>query len=275
MGSDRIVAAARRWYRRFNPRSHVGSDSKMFWTKAIVLVFQSTLPRGERLLAVETSYAQTTSQSTLPRGERLLPLSEAVLLIRFQSTLPRGERRTCAYHPARCPKFQSTLPHGERRQYDGRHDANDGFNPRSHMGSDLPSLIVTADTVCFNPRSHMGSDPAMSSSVRLSKFQSTLPHGERLHGVIQVFRLYQFQSTLPHGERLEKSAFITLNGSFNPRSHMGSDVSTEKQTLEQQVSIHAPTWGATLFHLSCGCTFHVSIHAPTWGATATEYYGGS
>ena len=34
----------------------------------------------------------------------------------------------------------------------------------------------------------------------------------------------QFQSTLPHGERHNNNLFKPLNDSFNPRSHMGSDV---------------------------------------------------
>ena len=33
------------------------------------------------------------------------------------------------------------------------------------------------------------------------------------------------------------------------------------------VSIHAPTWGATVFLQCRNHPFHVSIHAPTWGAT--------
>ena len=33
--------------------------------------------------------------------------------------------------------------------------------------------------------------------------------------------------------------------SFNPRSHMGSDVGIAALALRQAVSIHAPTWGAT------------------------------
>ena len=78
----------------------------------------------------------------------------------------------------------------------------------------------------------------------------------------------QFQSTHPHGVRLFK---------------------TDASDFPIPVSIHAPTWGATLYllillqsyssfnprtHMGCdwmspapyGATF-VSIHAPTWGAT--------
>ena len=58
-----------------------------------------------------------------------------------------------------------------------------------------------------------------------------------------------FQSTLPHGERHRGASAMTSSESFNPRSHMGSDGSWELQPEEAPVSIHAPTWGATLLHL--------------------------
>ena len=54
----------------------------------------------------------------------------------FQSTLPRRERPTC-------------IPAGATRQ---------GFNPRSHEGSDRETRRSGADRNGFNPRSHEGSD---------------------------------------------------------------------------------------------------------------------
>ena len=55
-----------------------------------------------------------------------------------------------------------------------------------------------------------------------------------------------FQSTLPHGERryAPGAKALTLM-CFNPRSHMGSDESELTVGVGTQVSIHAPTWGAT------------------------------
>ena len=58
----------------------------------------------------------------------------------------------------------------------------------------------------------------------------------------------KFQSTHPHGVR--------RNGSF------------EAQTIK--VSIHAPTWGATLRQAEALQKWRVSIHAPTWGATSFQ-----
>ena len=126
--------------RSFNPRSRAGSDStaesrfsalnvsihapargatlRMDEIELVLIMFQSTLPRGERRLGrqgqalsldsfnprsragsdseiVVGSAVFTLFQSTLPRGERLCRpklLYKKVLL--FQSTLPRGERQS-------------------------------------------------------------------------------------------------------------------------------------------------------------------------------------
>ena len=48
---------------------------------------------------------------------------------------------------------------------------------------------------------------------------------------------------------------------------MGSDMSTKKLNNMRYVSIHAPTWGATVNGVNADYTNKVSIHAPTWGAT--------
>ena len=54
----------------FNPRSRVGSDDKLGEIENATEQFQSTLPRGERLVSAQASSARLPFQSTLPRGER-------------------------------------------------------------------------------------------------------------------------------------------------------------------------------------------------------------
>ena len=56
-------------------------------------------------------------QSTLPRGERLSQLTYQRGGFRFQSTLPRGERQRVKCKDAAKELFQSTLPRGERLVY--------------------------------------------------------------------------------------------------------------------------------------------------------------
>ena len=76
----------------FNPRSHAGSDLFMVFALLRAGMFQSTLPRGERLSSVSNLIQVPEFQSTLPRGERRVIATINIYKIRFQSTLPRGER---------------------------------------------------------------------------------------------------------------------------------------------------------------------------------------
>ena len=55
----------------------------------------------------------------------------------FQSTLPRGERHPKAAVSVVAFQFQSTLPRGERRTEIVFVTLIAGFNPRSHVGSDI------------------------------------------------------------------------------------------------------------------------------------------
>ena len=124
--------------RNFNPRSREGSDVERGCEVKCGLIFQSTLPRGERLLwACATRSSRAISihapargatitpfhlgqtirfQSTLPRGERPDRPSSLLSGRIFQSTLPRGERHGSRDPLIQSPIFQSTLPRGERQR---------------------------------------------------------------------------------------------------------------------------------------------------------------
>ena len=99
----------------------------------------------------------------------------------------------------------------------------------------------------------------------------------------------EFQSTHPRGVRLLLNSNKCLSLCFNPRTHVGCDKNRVYATDIKDVSIHAPTWGATpckrrppvrywfqsthprgVRHRRLVLPFYnryVSIHAPTWGAT--------
>ena len=119
----------------FNPRSHEGSDTRWHSTLRLTLSFQSTLPRGERLvikvLLCETTYfnprshegsdtgcsgAQCHFEISIHAPTRGATRSMPVLILRykFQSTLPRGERPLGQIFFCFIQVFQSTLPRGER-----------------------------------------------------------------------------------------------------------------------------------------------------------------
>ena len=50
----------------------------------------------------------------------------------------------------------------------------------------------------------------------------------------------------------------------------GATISNQGNPLRKEVSIHAPTWGATKTYAEAGKFGLVSIHAPTWGATVIK-----
>ena len=128
-------------------------------------------------------------------------------------------------------------------------------------------------------------------------FQSTHPHGVRPSRMTQAIRTVMFQSTHPHGVRL---LFLTSTGgllkfqSTHPHGVRRRDAS-RTTSCNSQVSIHAPTRGATKLesmkennntprfnprtHTGCDLTISkafmriaVSIHAPTRGATHLFFF---
>ena len=208
---------------RFNPRSHMGSDQDI----------------KLNLLHKRVSIHAPTWGAT------------AAKTCSFEETAVSIHAPTWGATAWRCPRSM-LVP---------------SFNPRSHMGSDICTRIQSYHNTRFNPRSHMGSDlrhhakkvrqnvsihaPTWGAtaickvSAPNPKFQSTLPHGERHWDGDRVGNVLKFQSTLPHGERPITPLQQTNKSSFNPRSHMGSDLTFKQSDKTSFVSIHAPTWGAT------------------------------
>ena len=66
--------------------------------------------------------------------------------------------------------------------------------------------------------------------------------------VILTFRM--FQSTLLRKERHKRMLYYNKHSSFNPRSYERSDKICQKLGMDLDVSIHAPTKGATKWGIS-------------------------
>ena len=119
-GSDENYIHAFSLYLHFNPRSREGSDYALYDDVSDHVLFQSTLPRGERRLQklYATLYRHFNPRSREGSDTTVLPGRPKPFI--FQSTLPRGERRQNSSGIATAVVFQSTLPRGERhyrRQY--------------------------------------------------------------------------------------------------------------------------------------------------------------
>ena len=139
------------------------------------MLFQSTLPRRERLVAVKVWYPMKEFQSTLPRRERQRQYIKDLHPIAFQSTLPRRERPFPRYinnshtvisihAPAKGAtvdpvdgfcyfwSFQSTLPRRERLMTFSISDSISRFQstlPRRER-QDIPESIRISNVISIH-----------------------------------------------------------------------------------------------------------------------------
>ena len=189
----------------FNPRSRVGSDRNPAILAGFLLLFQSTLPRGERpsglaarppIVAISIHApawgATPAAVRPCPKASHFNPRSRVgsdVERMADSSTVkhfnPRSRVGSDVARDGGCgagPGFQSTLPRGERPAGENDGEPMGGyFNPRSRVGSDYERSGKTVGAFYFNPRSRVGSDGKCIYHLRIfPKFQSTLPRGERL-----------------------------------------------------------------------------------------------
>ena len=101
--------------------------------------------------------------------------------------------------------------------------------------------------MCFNPRTHTGCDVDIACLLHVA-----ISFNPRTHTGCDPLRL------------IPRLLFVC----FNPRTHTGCDLKAQGVSdIVANVSIHAPTRGATAAGFSRSQTATVSIHAPTRGAT--------
>ena len=108
-------------------------------------------------------------------------------------------------------------------------------------------LVSHQSPIGFNSRSREGSDKTMAMDTSpISRFQFTLPRGERPEGIVDIETGKGFQFTLPRGERLYAGTYrspICLFQFTLPRGERQSDYNELRRLAS--VSIHAPARGAT------------------------------
>ena len=210
----------------FNPRSREGSDHKFISSASKMRYFNPRSREGSDIQPTRNKRETADKfQSTLPRGERLVFRDPFMQSAGFQSTLPRGERRlhtpldsSAAYFNPRSREGSDAF--GERAMITFQN-----FNPRSREGSDLTNQLESAKIeVTFQSTLPRG-ERRLTTQTRIvvPVFQSTLPRGERLLAFLGQDQETQFQSTLPRGERLFASTALYFSYNFNPRSREGSD----------------------------------------------------
>ena len=208
----------------------------------------------------------------------------------FQSTLPRGERRGMSSLRQPTCVFQSTLPRGERRRRGGAPSWSRDISIHAPArGATIWLLIFRPTVLYFNPRSREGSDPVAPRRKCSSSISIHAPARGATREIIKLLKAAGFQSTLPRGERLHGVERKIALKNFNPRSREGSDERTLIAHHPFVISIHAPARGATMLWRTRLSSFHhfnprsregsdsivadalqkngISIHAPSRGAT--------
>ncbi len=167
---------------------------------------------------------------------------------RFNPRSRTGSDPRLVYQAKPYNRFQSTLPHGERQTLSSVSTLSIKVSIHAPArGATCNGSMLSAFAAGFNPRSRTGSDVLNDrESARISLFQSTLPHGERLILISTDGVLVTFQSTLPHGERpiCPDSWFEAIEfQSTLPHGERPTHQHHQQQPV--CVSIHAPARGAT------------------------------
>ena len=145
--------------RRFNPRTRVGCDVAPAPSDHVEIAFQSTHPRGVRLILGMCLIGFSGFQSTHPRGVRRGAHRRDIAVHGFQSTHPRGVRPTA-------PDFFTTSASVSI------HAPAWGATPTSIKKTVTSSVSIHAPAwgatqpqahhlrhqACFNPRTRVGCD---------------------------------------------------------------------------------------------------------------------
>ncbi len=258
-------------YQDFNPRSHKGSDG-------IITVIQIG-----RVISI---HAPTRGATCFP----LISLSSLSISIHAPT---RGATTAALFGFPQSRHFNPRSHKGSDRCLDpGRFVEYISI----HAPTRGATFTRKSFSACFLFQSTLPQGERLPGSVfifSIRRFQSTLPQGERHEERAQRMNTKKFQSTLPQGERHFMLFFNHLKFDFNPRSHKGSDASTsvsksalryfnprshkgsddeniDYDGIKNNISIHAPTRGATTSDVCKRFIQLISIHAPTRGATANN-----
>ena len=188
-------------------------------------------------------------QSTHPRGVRLFVACRFSAAQYFNPRTRVGcdnyFRENC-YYPALISIHAPAW--GATERDDLRDEISDIFQSTHPRGVRLSTLQHARVLLHFNPRTRVGCDAGIVRRRSLDNlFQSTHPRGVRLHCHTHRCTAARFQSTHPRGVRHATQWF---------------------SLTDEQISIHAPAWGATIMYRTFYPLLEISIHAPAWGATS-------
>ena len=253
----------------FNPRTPVGCDAIASAPPLLTTLFQSTHPSGVRQDRRLRISAPSEFQSTHPSGVRLSNSNRRALLHKFQSTHPSGVR------------LGWITPNVLRRN----------FNPRTPVGCDDRIPVAESRLTDFNPRTPVGCDDLAAKVTHVVGISIHAPqwgatnrgYGLPIDGGISIHapqwgatgaamkntgQNTNFNPRTPVGCDGQVKSVAYPKVHFNPRTPVGCDDNNKQQNKRNNISIHAPQWGATVRPGLIVSGDIISIHAPQWGATS-------
>ena len=256
------------------------------------MIFQSTLPRGERRNFFVWLFKSNNFNPRSREGSDRKQLQDMLDVVDFNPRSREGSddhydylfvRLVISIHaPARGATFlanafiytyhifQSTLPRGERHELAEIPDRESRISIHAPARGATFKRRVQALTGKISIHAPArGATPGCGSPDIHRIFQSTLPRGERRSSRPERNPEQRFQSTLPRGERLVTDILSVLHLIFQSTLPRGErPTKPDKYSISTAISIHAPARGATgVVEWGVQVTA-ISIHAPARGATA-------
>ena len=172
--------------------------------------------------------------------------AEYIACIKFQFTPPRGGRPGPAQNPYRISLFQFTPPRG------GRLDLEQLVSGGLAISIHAPAWGATSSPVhCagiqfyFNSRPRVGGDPGSVGDPGIVVISIHAPAWGATAGGARNATHSVFQFTPPRGGRRRQLAAGSNRADFNSRPRVGGDSAGVNKLSNNQISIHAPAWGAT------------------------------
>ena len=226
--------------------------------------------RGATGPSAPTTRRQNVSIHAPSRGATKVFDNECLLFgVSIHAPSRGATRRRYTYHHE-LAEFQSTHPHGVRQKENPWAFETEEFQSTHPHGVRQHRSLPTMSERCFNPRTLTGCDNKRSLAyVHGILFQSTHPHGVRLvlygpaTGIAWRFNPRTLTGCDGQNESQSKTSHC-----FNPRTLTGCDVAIKAgDNVIWNVSIHAPSRGATRVLVEKAHWEYVSIHAPSRGAT--------
>ena len=210
----------------FNPRTHMGCDTRKQFGILHRHEFQSTHPHGVRLAKrVFKVFTKSFNPRTHMGCDIIVPPTLFGKL-QFQSTHPHGVRQ---------PKALQTLC----KQPVSIHAPTWGATSAQLNNLSKAKVSIHAPTWGATRQRHQ-ENPLADVSIHAPTW-----------GAIQIlFTIHWYSCVSIHaptwGATFRGLVTSCVKSSFNPRTHMGCDAGKAGSTWHMPVvSIHAPTWGAT------------------------------